>query len=82
MTTVTLHCEVSRGKHQGAPMRPARYEDGQYVASPTRFEKDYVRVGTLHQLIELWRKGYHIRMKADGCSPSLKAPQNLTLVEV
>ena len=82
MTTVTLHCEVSKGKHQGIPMRPACYEDGQYVASPTRFKKDYVRVATLNQLIEKWHMGYHIRMKAVGCAPSLKTPKNLTLVEV
>jgi hypothetical protein len=73
----TLKAFVQRGKEVGVTQTPHRYADGCYVASPSRFERDYVRVDTLEKLIGLWQRGYKIRMSAPDSehhrSPSLIA---------
>lgn len=79
----TLKAHVHRGKEAGITLQPHRYADGTYVASKTRFERDYLRVGSLEQLIGLWQQGYKIRMSAPQSahhrSPSLITPTAIEL---
>lgn len=80
----TLHAVVKRGKERGVALRPHRYADGTYVGSPSRFERDYIRVSSLEELIGLWKQGYKIRMGAPNSeqhrSPSLIAASAIELV--
>lgn len=80
----TLQACVQRGKEVGIALQPHRYADGTYVASKTRFERDYLHVHNLGQLIELWQQGYKIRMSAPRSehhrSPSLISPASIELV--
>lgn len=41
---------VSRGKEEGIVLTPHKHEDGKYVASMSRFEKDYIYVDSLREL--------------------------------
>jgi hypothetical protein len=72
---------VRRGEEQGTELLPHRHEDGMYVASLTRFERDYIRVGTLRELAILVRQGFSIRMSNPDSTkhkaPSLIAPASL-----
>ena len=69
---------TKRGKAIGTELRPHRHEDGSYVASKTRFEKDYVRVRRESELSALVRQGYKVRMSNPNCeahrAPSLVIP--------
>ncbi len=59
---------VSRGKNKGVEIYPCRHKDGMYVVSKTRYEKDYVRVGTLEEVASYVEKGYSVRMNnPDEC---------------
>ena len=84
--TNTLQAHVQRGKEAGIALQPHRYADGTYVASQTRFQRDYLRVGSLDRLIELWQQGYKIRMSAPQSehhrSPSLIAATAIELVAI
>lgn len=81
----TLEAHVQRGKETGIALRPHRYADGTYVASETRFKRDYLHVGSLNRLLELWRQGYKIRMSAPQSAhhraPSLIAPTSIKLAQ-
>jgi hypothetical protein len=68
-----LSFTVERGEDAGLVLAPHLYEDGTYVASMTRFKKDYVRVRTLAELYLLAKQGYGIRI---GPS-SLRRPPSL-----
>ena len=57
-----LQAKVSTGDHKGKPLYPHLHKDGKYVASPTRFEIDYIRVDELDELEVLVRSGYAARM--------------------
>lgn len=59
--------------YAGLPLYPHRHDDGMYVASHTRFEADYIRVGTLEQLEALVRAGYSARMP----NPDIKQAPSL-----
>jgi hypothetical protein len=76
-----LHAVVSRGPDTGLILVPHRHEDGLYVVSKTRFEKDYLRVGTLDDVANHARAGYSVRMSpgdpARRRSPSLIAPSSI-----
>lgn len=52
----------SRGKYKGQPMYPHKHSNGTYVASPSRFEVDYVYVDTEEELEALVRSGLGVRM--------------------
>lgn len=73
----TLKAVVKRGKEFGVVLLPHQYADGSYVASQSRYERDYIRVTTIDELIELWKQGYKVRMSAPNSeyhrSPSLIA---------
>ncbi|WP_155996744.1 hypothetical protein [Thioalkalivibrio sp. ALMg11] len=54
----------SRGEYKGEPIYPHRHKDGTYVASPSRFEVDYVHVDTVEELEALVRSGLGTRMSS------------------
>lgn len=66
--------KVSRGPQKGEIVTPHRHEDGTYVVSSTRFEKDYIRVATLEDFASEIRKGLKGRMS----SPAVKGPRLLS----
>ena len=59
---INISYVVSRGAEAGVILRPHLHEDGKYVASMTRFEKDYVRVESIRELAILAKHGFSIRM--------------------
>jgi hypothetical protein len=78
-----LNSVVGRGKGVGVVLTPHRYENGKYVASMTRFEKDYIHVESLRELKILAAHGFSIRMSnaasATHRSPSLISPDSFFL---
>jgi hypothetical protein len=76
---------VIRGKEMGVVLTPHRGADEKYVASPTRFKRDYVKVDKVEDLIPLMRKGYGVRMSNQDSdnhrAPSLIRPQGINIVE-
>ena len=69
---------VDRGGEASIILTPHQYEDGKYVASMTRFEKDYVRVETLRELRILAEQGFRIRM-SNANSAKHRAPSLISL---
>jgi hypothetical protein len=76
-----LSYTVTRGKEKGVILTPHLHDDGTYVASMTKFEKDYVRVKTLAELCDLLKRGYRIRMSNQASEkhrgPSLISAESL-----
>lgn len=72
-----LIAHVSRGAKTGVELTSHRHEDGMYVASMTRFKKDYVRVASIEELTILIAQGFKVRMSAQGIAPSLIAPKSI-----
>jgi hypothetical protein len=75
--TPPLHAFVSRGANAGKLLFPHRHEDGAYVVSITRFERDYIRISSSDELLGWLEKGYRLRMSNPNCGvpqPSLIAP--------
>jgi hypothetical protein len=68
-----------RGNEPGLVLTPHKHKDGTYVASPTRFERDYIRVLSIEALIVHIERGLKIRMSAPGFAPSLIAPASLKI---
>ncbi len=66
-----IYSTISSGPDTGKHLLPHLHRDGFYVASTSRFEKDYVKVKTLEELEALIRAGYGARLKAPD---SLNAP--------
>lgn len=79
----TLRYTVTRGEAKGEVLHPHRYNDGRYVASMTRFKKDYVRVSTIEELIAYIGKGFSIRMSNQfgHHAPSLIAPASIEILD-
>jgi hypothetical protein len=72
-----LHAFVSRGPNAGTLLFPHEHEDGNYVVSMTRFERDYKRVSDPADLLGWFEKGYRLRMSNPAAgvpAPSLIAP--------
>jgi hypothetical protein len=59
---MNIYALVKRGKHEGKMLLPHRHKDGMYVVSATRFEKDYIRVETLDEVLKYISEGYSARM--------------------
>jgi hypothetical protein len=80
---ITLRCTVKRGKARGEALYPHKHEDGRYVASITRFKKDYIRVDTIEELIPYVKKGFCVRMSKQRShrAPSLISPESIEIVE-
>jgi hypothetical protein len=55
---------VKRGKNVGMVLTPHRFEDGKFLAHKTnsRNDPDGKRVSSEHELADLVRLGYHVRM--------------------
>ncbi len=77
---------VKRGRSVGAILSPHLHEDKHFVVSPTRFEKDYVRVKNEAELLDWIAKGYSVRMSNPDVkshrSPSLISPGSIEVYEV
>jgi hypothetical protein len=75
---------VSRGDEPGTILTPHLHDDGKYIASMSRFEKDYVRVESMRELGILARHGFSIRMSCPGSAkhraPSLISPASLQVI--
>jgi hypothetical protein len=83
----TLTYVVVRGREKGVVLTPHnKGDDGKYVASPTRFKKDYVKVDKVEDLIPLMRKGYGVRMSNQDSDnhrmPSLIQPQGIKIFDM
>lgn len=78
-----LQAKVSAGAYKGKPLYPHLHKDGKYVASPTRYEIDYIRVDELYELEVLVRSGYAARMSNPDIpnAPSLIISKNIQLSE-
>ena len=76
---VGLSYVVSRGDAAGTTLTPHLHEDGKYVASMTRFERDYVRVESIRELGILVRHGFSVRMSCSGNAPSLISPASILI---
>jgi len=74
---------VTKGEEAGITLTPHRHKDGAYVVSPSRFECDYIRVESLHELTALAQQGYSIRMSSPQSklhrAPSLISSESLEL---
>ena len=74
---IQISARISSGKNTGTELQPHKHKDGLYVASKTRFEKDYHRVDSVDDLIRYIETGHSVRMSAPGISPSLISPDSL-----
>lgn len=66
-----------RGDHWNKFALPAKHGDGCFVVSPTRFERDYVRIRHERDLLGHLEKGLKLRMSnpdAGISAPSLIEP--------
>ena len=75
-----LHAFVSRGTNTGKILFPHRHEDGSYVVSRTRFEKDYVRLTSESEILDKLEEGYGLRMSNSDegvTAPSLVMPGSI-----
>ena len=74
-----MYAVISSGNDKGKRLLPHLHQDGFYVASISRFEKDYIKVKTLEELEALIRSGYGARLKAPDSknAPSIIIPENI-----
>ena len=78
-----LQATVKRGKAIGTKLTPHKHNDGCYVVSRTRFEKDYIRVPSEADLPDWVAKGYRVRMSnplvPEHKAASLIAPTSIAM---
>lgn len=67
----------ARGEHKGKPIYPHKHKGGTYVASPSRYEADYIHVETEEELEALVRSGLGVRMS----SPDIKQAASIIISE-
>ncbi len=67
----------SAGKKAGKVHKPHLFNDGFYVVSQTRFARDYVKVRTLNEVYECYKKGFRVRMSHEQDKPSLISPGSI-----
>lgn len=65
------------GKNAKKEYTPHLYNGGYYVVSETRFAKDYVKVKSLNEVYECYKKGFKVRMSYRGDKPSLISPESI-----
>lgn len=74
---------VTSGREKGIRLYPHRYQDGSYVVSRTRFERDYIRIASVDEIGSYLDKGYSLRMSNPDSeyhrSPSLIAPSSILI---
>jgi hypothetical protein len=79
MAKIKLHSFVQRGPKSGTMLFPHKHEDGMFVVSKTRFEKDYKRVSET-AILGWLERGFALRMsnpKEGIQSPSLIVPGSI-----
>jgi hypothetical protein len=79
MPKFKLHAFVARGSRKGELLFPHKHEDGAFVVSKTRFEKEYERVSE-DEILNWLEKGFGLRMSnpQKGInSPSLVTPESI-----
>ena len=77
-----IHACVARGGLKGESVTPHRHADGTYVVSPSRFERDYIRVSRLEEVAVLIRQGLKCRMSSSRArAPRLFAPASITIID-
>jgi hypothetical protein len=79
MTKLNLHAFVARGKNKGELLLPHKHEDGMFVVSLTRFEKDYKRIRE-SEILGYLEKGLSLRMsnpKKGIQAASLVTPESI-----
>ena len=74
-----MYSTISSGPDKGKRLLPHLHQGGYYVASTSRFEKDYVKVETLDEIEALVRSGYGARLKAPD---SNNAPSIITSTSI
>jgi hypothetical protein len=76
-----LYSIVERGLETGTVLWPHKGKDGRYVASLSRYAKDYVKVDRYEDLHGWLLKGYRLRMSnpdsVNHRAPSLIAPGSI-----
>jgi hypothetical protein len=78
---------VKSGEYSGLEVYPHKNTIGRfkgfYIATPDRFEKNYIPVKTEKELLEYIKKGYSIRMSNKNVNrPStLIIPKNISISE-
>lgn len=75
-----LHAFVRSGASAGELLFPHKHEDGAYVVSMTRFEKDYIRLMNENEILAWLEKGYRLRMSNPNggiTAPSLIRPESI-----
>ncbi|KFD18336.1 hypothetical protein GTPT_2526 [Tatumella ptyseos ATCC 33301] len=50
------------------------------MVSETRFVRDYVKVKTLNEVFECYKKGFKVRMSYLGINPSLISPASIKVI--
>ncbi|ACT59953.1 hypothetical protein [Hirschia baltica] len=77
---IKISAKIVRGKNKGEELTPHLHKNGKYVASETRFKRDYIEVDNISDLPKLIKDGYKIRMSsASGSAPSLISPSSITI---
>jgi len=66
-----------RGKFKGDEQYPSSGKDGYYIVSHTRFECDYIKVKTLGEVYEHYKKGFHVRMSHGKSPAGLICPKSI-----
>lgn len=79
----TMYSTISSGPDKGKRLLPHLHKGGYYVASTSRFEKDYIKVEALEELEALVRSGYGARLKAPDSNnaPSIITSANIKFEE-
>ncbi|CAK1752108.1 hypothetical protein VCRA2114E365_40163 [Vibrio crassostreae] len=71
------------GKNADAIQKPHKHENGKYVVSKTKFEKDYLYVESYEEIEQYLNKGYKLRVSCTmpKTAPSLVSPKSLTITK-
>jgi len=72
-TSDGLRATVQRGKAAGTILTPHMHADSCYVVSPSRYEKDYIRIRSIDEARVYLRRGYSLRMSNPDV-PNHRAP--------
>ena len=80
---LTITYTVARGKHAGKLFTPHKHACGRYVVSKTRFQRDYIYVETLDEVLRYLKAGYKVRVSDPDTksSPSLVRLESLVVSE-
>lgn len=75
-----ITAKISRGASKGETLLPYRNKQGQYIVSPTRFERDQIYVSTLAEVVAHLEQGLKLRMAPiSGGAPSLISPAAISI---